>query len=97
MSAPRFIIAMSAHQASLTAEQDWGWERGPQRHTWMDHDSSVVRYVSHREELFGLRETTIYLGYRWYVSDVVVDCGGESAFRAFCSQRDITISDKRSA
>lgn len=65
----KFIVAGSLRDAVTTAVIDWNWQRIEQTKFRMTSgwrlDGNVVQYLDRFERLYGIRDTTIYLGYRW--------------------------------
>ncbi len=60
----KFIVAKSFKHARCTAEIDWKWQRASNM-SWINEDNQRVRYISSIEQLKGLENFTIYLGFDW--------------------------------
>jgi hypothetical protein len=59
-----FICALSLQHANTTATIDWGWRRAGERY-WINKLGEEVWYLSRAQNLNGVMNCVLYLGYRW--------------------------------
>lgn len=85
----RYLCAGSFKHADNTAVIDWGWKRTGQW-TWATKEGDEVRYLSRKQQLDGVRDCILYLGFDWFENS---ELGPAHEFRARCHARNIELVD----
>lgn len=84
-----YLCALNFRAADNTAVIDWGWRRTGERE-WTKGDGEVVKYLSSKYKLEGVRDCTLYLGHCWFDNR---ELGTPNELRARAKLRNIELRD----